>query len=132
MPWAGLIAAIPALAMAMQSYFEARGASRDAERTEERSDERDDKGWRFTRYILEKQQDEIEDLYERFLEDPASVDEAWRQRFEQLHQDAANEVPHGPVRERRAGILCEDRCNLWKAFDPSIRLTSAPRRVTID
>ena len=41
----------------------------------------------------------IEDLYERFLLDPASVDDAWRQRFEQLHREAANEVPHGPVRE---------------------------------
>jgi len=44
----------------------------------------------------------IEDLYERFLSDPASVDEAWRKRFEQLHQDAANEIPHGPVRENFA------------------------------
>ncbi len=41
----------------------------------------------------------IEDLYERFLLDPASVDDAWRERFEQLHREAANEVPHGPVRE---------------------------------
>ena len=41
----------------------------------------------------------IEDLYEQFLTDPSSVAETWRKRFEQLHQDAANEIPHGPVRE---------------------------------
>jgi len=44
----------------------------------------------------------IEDLYEQFLNDPANVDEAWRKRFEQLHSDAANEIPHGPVRENFA------------------------------
>jgi 2-oxoglutarate dehydrogenase E1 component len=41
----------------------------------------------------------IEDLYERYLQDPESVDLAWRERFDAIHREAANEVPHGPVRE---------------------------------
>ncbi len=40
----------------------------------------------------------IEDMYERFLDDPSNVDEAWRNRFDELHREAANEIPHGPVR----------------------------------
>ena len=42
----------------------------------------------------------IEDLYERYLQDPGSIPEAWRGHFDALHREAANEVPHGPVRER--------------------------------
>ena len=41
----------------------------------------------------------IEDLYEQYLHDPASVPQAWRRRFDEIRQEAANEVPHGPVRE---------------------------------
>ncbi|MEJ2326707.1 MAG: hypothetical protein P8Y25_07755, partial [Chromatiaceae bacterium] len=36
----------------------------------------------------------IEDLYERYLQDPESVDLAWRERFDAIHREAANEVPH--------------------------------------
>ena len=42
----------------------------------------------------------IEDLYEHYLQDPSAVPPAWRERFDALHQEAANEVPHGPIRER--------------------------------
>ena len=50
----------------------------------------------------------IEDLYERYLKDPESVDLAWRERFDAMRQQPANEavaessvaeVAHGPVRE---------------------------------
>jgi 2-oxoglutarate dehydrogenase E1 component len=51
----------------------------------------------------------IEDLYERFLQDPESVDLAWRDRFEAMHRDAANEVPHGPVRENFLRLAQESR-----------------------
>jgi hypothetical protein len=64
-PWAGVIAAVPAIALALQGYLEARAAQRGTDRAEERTEERDDKGWRFTRYVLERQQDEIEMLYHR-------------------------------------------------------------------
>ena len=51
----------------------------------------------------------IEDLYERYLKDPESVDLAWRQRFDTMHREAANEVPHGPVRENFLRLATESR-----------------------
>jgi len=41
----------------------------------------------------------IEELYEQYLADPESVDLAWRQRFDIMRGPAANEIPHGPVKE---------------------------------
>ena len=51
----------------------------------------------------------IEDLYERYLKDPESVDLAWRERFHIMHQEAANEVAHGPVRENFLRLAQESR-----------------------
>lgn len=51
----------------------------------------------------------IEDLYERYLQDPESVDLAWRQRFDVMHREAANEVPHGPVRQNFLRLAQESR-----------------------
>lgn len=60
----------------------------------------------------------IEDLYERYLADPESVDLAWRERFDAMHQEAANqpadlaverEIPHGPVRENFLRLAQESR-----------------------
>jgi len=51
----------------------------------------------------------IEDLYERYLKDPESIDLAWRKRFDAMHQGAANEVPHGPVRENFERLASESR-----------------------
>jgi 2-oxoglutarate dehydrogenase E1 component len=51
----------------------------------------------------------IEDLYERYLQDPESVDLAWRERFDAMHREAANEVPHGPVRENFLRLAKESR-----------------------
>jgi len=51
----------------------------------------------------------IEDLYERYLQDPESVDLAWRERFDAIHREAANEVPHGPVRENFLRLAKESR-----------------------
>jgi len=51
----------------------------------------------------------IEDLYERYLKDPESIDLAWRKRFDAIHQDAANEVAHGPVRENFERLASESR-----------------------
>jgi 2-oxoglutarate dehydrogenase E1 component len=42
----------------------------------------------------------IEDLYEQFLKDPASVDPTWAAYFKGLRGNAAGEVAHGPIRER--------------------------------
>ncbi len=56
----------------------------------------------------------IEDLYERYLIDPDSIDLTWRARFDTLRQDAANEPaisesPHGPVRENFLRLAQESR-----------------------
>lgn len=41
----------------------------------------------------------IEELYERYLEDPSSVDESWRATFDALPKTTAVEQPHSPVRD---------------------------------
>src|SRR5260221_13972261 len=41
----------------------------------------------------------IEDLYEKFLQDPASVDPAWAKYFGDV-KGTAREIAHGEVRER--------------------------------
>ena len=51
----------------------------------------------------------IEDLYERYLKDPESIDVAWRQRFDAIHQEAANDIPHSPVRENFQRLAHESR-----------------------
>ncbi|WP_041447095.1 2-oxoglutarate dehydrogenase E1 component [Thiocystis violascens] len=56
--------------------------------------------------------DFIEDLYERYLADPESIDLAWRVRFDDMCQPAANEAaetPHGPVRENFMRLAQESR-----------------------
>ncbi|ESS72030.1 2-oxoglutarate dehydrogenase E1 component SucA [Methyloglobulus morosus KoM1] len=42
----------------------------------------------------------VENLYEQFLEDPESVEPGWRQRFGEIHNGVAYEIPHGPIVER--------------------------------
>jgi 2-oxoglutarate dehydrogenase E1 component len=42
----------------------------------------------------------IEDLYERFLKDPAAVDATWAAYFRDLKAGSTQEVAHGDVRER--------------------------------
>ncbi|MEJ1416809.1 MAG: 2-oxoglutarate dehydrogenase E1 component [Candidatus Sedimenticola sp. (ex Thyasira tokunagai)] len=54
----------------------------------------------------------IEDLYERFLQDPSSVDDSWRRRFEDILRESANESPeiaHGPIRVGFARLAREQR-----------------------
>jgi len=54
----------------------------------------------------------IEDLYERYLQDPGSVDEAWRKRFDSIVSESANDAPdiaHGPVRSNFARLAKEHR-----------------------
>jgi 2-oxoglutarate dehydrogenase E1 component len=49
--------------------------------------------------------DFIEDLYERFLKDPNSVEPAWAAYFAQVKGGAGGEVAHGPIRERLSASL---------------------------
>jgi 2-oxoglutarate dehydrogenase E1 component len=47
----------------------------------------------------------VEDLYEQYLADPASVDDAWRAYFRGVQDGSGKQdVAHGPVRERFAQI----------------------------
>jgi len=46
----------------------------------------------------------IEDLYERFLEDPESVELSWQKKFSEIQQDASYETPHSPIVERFAQL----------------------------
>ena len=54
----------------------------------------------------------IEALYERYLQDPASIDPHWRSHFEALQRDAPRpgaDIPHGPVRANFARLARERR-----------------------
>jgi 2-oxoglutarate dehydrogenase E1 component len=58
----------------------------------------------------------IEDLYERYLVDPESIDVAWRARFDGLRREAANEpataeTPHGPIRDNFRRLAQEPRAH---------------------
>ncbi len=53
----------------------------------------------------------VEDLYERFLEDPESVEPGWRQKFQEIHNGATYEIPHGPIVQRFGEL----------AFKPQVR-----------
>jgi len=46
----------------------------------------------------------VEELYERYLADPAAVDPTWRAYFDQLGGRQAGDVPHGPVIEAFARL----------------------------
>jgi 2-oxoglutarate dehydrogenase E1 component len=46
----------------------------------------------------------VERLYERFLEDPESVDPSWQKHFREIHRGADFETPHSPVIERFAQL----------------------------
>ena len=62
----------------------------------------------------------IEDLYERYLQDPSSIDEKWRTRFDTLVKESANEQPdiaHGPVRSNFARLAKEKRPSSRYAAD---------------
>ncbi|RMH36638.1 MAG: 2-oxoglutarate dehydrogenase E1 component [Gammaproteobacteria bacterium] len=40
----------------------------------------------------------LEDLYEQYLNDPTAVPENWRKVFEQIHDQAQNEIPHSAIK----------------------------------
>jgi 2-oxoglutarate dehydrogenase E1 component len=42
----------------------------------------------------------VENLYERFLEDPESVEPGWREQFREIHNGVTYEIPHSPIVER--------------------------------
>ena len=54
----------------------------------------------------------IENLYERFLEDPESVEPSWQKEFNSIHHGAAFETPHSPVVERFAQLAVKSQGRL--------------------
>ncbi len=61
----------------------------------------------------------IEDLYERYLDAPGSVPRDWRERFDALHREAPEEVPHLPIR-RHFQDLAHERPHggaVWSAAE---------------
>ena len=53
----------------------------------------------------------IEALYDRYLEDPASVEPRWRTYFDELQKldDGARDIAHAPIQERFAQLAKERR-----------------------
>ena len=56
----------------------------------------------------------IEELYERFLEDPESVESSWQKKFKEIQQGASYETPHGPIVERFAQLAIKSPGRLAK------------------
>ena len=54
----------------------------------------------------------IESLYERYLEDPESVEVSWQKHFKEIQQGIAYEAPHGPVVERFAELATQSHRRL--------------------
>ncbi len=73
----------------------------------------------------------IEDLYERYLKDPESIDLAWRRRFDAIHAEAANEVAHGPVRENFERLASESRTRAQARFVQRLEPAAAERQSAV-
>ncbi len=73
----------------------------------------------------------IEDLYERYLKDPESIDLAWRRRFDAIHAEAANEVPHGPVRENFERLASESRTRAQRRSVERLEPAAAERQAAV-
>jgi len=74
----------------------------------------------------------IENLYERFLEDPDSVEASWQQKFSEIHDGANFETPHSPVIERFAqlGLKSQGRLAKLQGFtEESVKKQSAVARL---
>ncbi len=74
----------------------------------------------------------VENLYERFLEDPDSVEASWQQQFREIHNGADFETPHSPVVERFAQLALQSQGRLAKLqgfTEESVKKQSAVARL---
>lgn len=74
----------------------------------------------------------VENLYERFLEDPDSVEPSWQKEFSEIHQGADFEAPHSPVIERFAQLALKSQGRLAKLqgfTEESVKKQSAVARL---
>jgi 2-oxoglutarate dehydrogenase E1 component len=74
----------------------------------------------------------IEDLYERFLENPELIEPSWQHYFKTLHRDTDTETPHGPIVARFAelAIKSPNRLAQLQGFtEESVKKQSAVARL---
>ena len=74
----------------------------------------------------------IEDLYEQYLEDPASVEESWQLKFSKIHNHAVHDIPHSPVIERfsQLAVASPSRLAELQGFtEESVKKQSAVARL---
>ncbi|MGZ8190119.1 MAG: 2-oxoglutarate dehydrogenase E1 component [Methylococcaceae bacterium] len=74
----------------------------------------------------------VENLYERFLEDPESVDPSWQKQFREIHRGIDYETPHSPVVERFAQLAVKSQSRLAQLqgfTEESVKKQSAVARL---
>ncbi len=74
----------------------------------------------------------VENLYERFLEDPDSVELSWQKKFREIHNGADFETPHSAVIERFAQLALKSQGRLAKLqgfTEESVKKQSAVARL---
>jgi 2-oxoglutarate dehydrogenase E1 component len=74
----------------------------------------------------------VENLYERFLEDPESVEPGWRQQFREMHNGVDYEIPHSPIVERfgQLALKPQSRIAQLQGFtEESVKKQSAVARL---
>ncbi len=74
----------------------------------------------------------VENLYERYLEDPDSVEPSWQEKFSEIHNGADFETPHSPVIERFAQLALKSQGRLAKLqgfTEESVKKQSAVARL---
>jgi 2-oxoglutarate dehydrogenase E1 component len=74
----------------------------------------------------------VEHLYERFLEDPESVELSWRKEFSAIHPGSFYETPHSPVVERFAQLAVKSPSRLAQLqgfTEESVKKQSAVARL---
>jgi 2-oxoglutarate dehydrogenase E1 component len=74
----------------------------------------------------------IEDLYEHYLQNPESVDESWREKFNKMHNGLSQETAHSQIIERFAKLALQSQGRLAKLqgfTEESVKKQSAVARL---
>jgi 2-oxoglutarate dehydrogenase E1 component len=74
----------------------------------------------------------IEDLYEQYLENPDSVSESWREKFNDLHDQSTHEISHSPIvkRFKQLATTTQGRLAKLQGFtEESVKKQSAVARL---
>ena len=74
----------------------------------------------------------VENLYERYLEDPDTVEPGWRQQFHEIHNGATHEIAHSPIVERfgQLALKPQSRIAQLQGFtEESVKKQSAVARL---